>query len=397
MNKKKVLVGVTASFDSLATVLLLKLQNYEVNAIHVVIDPIEKDNGANDRDSIYCLKKNNKKLLDEILSSLSVPLYYVDMKESFKELVLNNAVLASFMKEFHAPCLYCNKIKILALYEKLFKLNADYIATGHYAKIRKLGKEDYVSLYQHSEEHLDQHKFLAGLDQTVLSKLILPLGDLTREKVTSVIQEHLPQFFHHLSLGENHGFCTVMKDFSQSIRNHIPPSMNKKNRLFLRESKTYLNEAYDNTEFEFGKVLKIGKNPKGKDQLLVVTGFNYSYQTVYVNHQQNCDTHYLFVQVVEFFGRPKSYGPIISQISINDESQLFDAEIYFKGLNYALISLKNKKHHYVPSKSLVFIFTETTVGRKLMYLARVVNQGQLEGEFSNVNFRLAKLEGDYPF
>jgi tRNA U34 2-thiouridine synthase MnmA/TrmU len=397
MNQKKVLVGVNASFDSLASVLLLKLQNFDVNAIHVLIDQSEYSDNLVNKDATHCLAKDDKKILEAIFSELSIPLYFVDMKENFQEMVVSNAVLANFMKEFHAPCLHCNKIKVLALFEKLGKLQANYIATGHYAKLRKSGQEGLVSLYQHNDSLVDQHKLLANIDQTILSKLLLPLSDLSREKVVSIVKEHLPKYADKLSLGQNHGFCSVLKDTSYAIKKQIPPSMNRKSRLFLRDNKTFLHEAYDNTEFDFGKVFKLGTSSKGKDQLLTVTGFNYSYQTIYVNQQPVSGINYIFVQLVEFFGKPNFYGPTIASISINDDSKILEAEIFFKGLNYAIIALKNDEYQFVPNKSFVYIFEDTRQGKRLAYLSKVVHQGKLENKSQNASFELAKLEGDFPF
>lgn len=397
MEQKKVIVGVNASYDSIAALLLLRLQNYELNAIHVLFSKDKESDSLIDHNSTYCLKHDDKKILEDIMAELSIPLYFIDMQECFNDTVITSGVMAKFMKEFHAPCLMCHKIKIAALSNKMQKLEADFIATGHYAKLRKGGQEGLVSLYQNSVKELDQHKLLAGVDQTLLSKLLLPLSDLTREKVVSIVKEHLPKYAPKLSLGANHPFCPVIKNPVAAIKKTIPPIMNKKSRLFLRDNKTFLNESYDNTEFEFGKVFKLGSSIRGKDQLLTVTGFNYSYQTIYVSEQPVKGVDYIFIQITEYLGKPHFHEPNHHLVSVNDSDEIFEAEVYIKALNYAVVFLKDKDMPYVPSKSILYIYEDTRQGRRLNYLAKVVSIGKVEGTSTTKPFNLAKQAGDYPF
>lgn len=393
MTSKNVVVGVNASFDSIATVLLLKLQNFNISAIHILFNIDEKHNTLSQKDT-YCLKQGNQKVLEDIFSELGIPLYFVDQKENFEETIGETSMLANFMKEFHAPCVLCHKIKIVSLYEKMIKLNAQFIATGHYAKLRKAGQEGLVSLYEVSDQDLDQHKLLAAVDQTILDKLLLPLSDLTREKVVSIVKEHLPNHHHLLSKGGNRKFCSVLKDQSTMVKKIMPSTLSKKSRLFLRDNKTFLNESYDNSEFEFGKTFKMGSDRRGKEQLLTVTGYNYSYQTIYVSEQPLKGVNYFFVQIVEFFGKPNLFEPMNAMISINDDKTHIPAIINFKALNYAIIFLVSGTYDYVPSKSILYIHEETRQGNRLCFYAKIFSQDFIEG----VNpMKLAKLDGDYPF
>lgn len=396
MSDKKIVVGVTASIDSIATVLLLKLQGYEIFGIHILFSVTDADNSV-DKSSTTCLNQSNKELLEQIFSELSLPLYFVDQQENFSDTIVSNAVLANFMKEFYAPCIACHKIKLLSLYEKMLKLDANHLATGHYAKLRKAGQEGLVSLYASSNKELDQHKYLSAVDQTILDKLILPLSDLNKEKVISIVKQHLPKYFQKLTNGVKQNFCPILKDSREAIKKVIPPSMNRKSRLFSRDTKTFLNESYDNSEFEFGKVFKMGSAARGKDQQLAVTGFNYSYQTIYVNEQPAVGVNYFFVQIAEFFGKPNFYEPMQAIISINDDSESLPAVVYFKGLNYVLVLLKNGNHPYVPAKSLLFIHEETRQGKRLTCLTKIVSQGKTDKNATLNPIKLAKIEGDFPF
>lgn len=397
MSSKKVIVGVNPSYDSLATLILLKLQHFELTAIHVVLKGYDPENLVNST-GVSCLNQTNENLLNEILSLLEIPLFYVDQKEVFYEQVVGHSVIANFMKEGNNPCLDCHRIRLMCLYQKMIKLNADHFATGHYAKIRKAGQDGLVNVYKNSIEELDQHYYLAGVDQRALSHLLLPLSDLSKEKVISIVKEHLPKHHHKLSQSKKGGMCLVTSDMPTTIKKKIAPSLHKKSRLYLRENKTFLNEAYDNTEFDFGKQFKMGRDRQGKEQILEVTGFNYSYQTIYVSdlaHKK--EANYFYVQVVEFFGKPHFYSPGPCLVSIDQDKGLMQATLYPKGLNYALIILNGVEHPFVPSKSMMFVSEETRLGNKLIFLTRIVAQGTLESSQELAPMVMSKVAGDYPF
>ena len=393
---KKVLVGVTASYDSFATLILLKLQNFEINALHVVMGD-KNDDSTVDSQNIKCHGQTNQDLLQEICSVLNVPLYFVDQKDTFNEQIVNQNILASFMKEYQFSCIQCHKIKVSTLYQKMLQLGCDFMATGHYAKLRKAGREGLVSLYQYNDISLDQHKLLSAIDQSILSKLLLPLGDLSRDKVIAILKEHLPKNFNKLSSGGNKKACNILVDPVLLMKKTIAPGLNRKSRLCMREKNTFLNEAYDNTEFEFGKTFKLGSDHRGKEQLLTVTGYNFSYQTIYVSEEESKGVNYFFVQILEYFGEPNLFTPTINKVTINDEDEMFDATVYYKGLNYAIVFFNNNAtHKFVPAKSLLSILEDTRIGRKCNFLTRIISQGFVDNKQNIAPFILSKIEDDFP-
>lgn len=397
MSSKKVIVGVNPSFDSIAALILLKLQNFDLTAIHVVTKGYDPE-GLVNSGGIDCLNKTNESLLNQILSILDIPLFYVDQKEIFYDHVVGHNVIANFMKEGHYPCLDCHKIRIMALYEKMIKLKADHIATGHFAKLRKGTQEGQVNLYQNTISALDQHLYLSGVDQTILSHLILPLSDLNKEKVISIVKQHLPKHHHLLSNSNEKHKCNILSNMSTTIKKKIAPSLCKKARLFIRENNTFMHEAYDNTEFDFGKQFKMGRDKQGKEQILEVTGYNYSYQTIYVSDlATKKDANFFYVQIIENFGRPQFFTPLECHISIEEDKIQIPATIYHKAINYLLVSLKDSFHPFVPSKTLIFISEQNKLGNRLLYLGRIIAQGFHEKSTELIPISLSKTEGDFPF
>ena len=87
------------------------------------------------------------------------------------------------------PCVVCNKkIKFGLLYEKLKEFGADYVATGHYARIARVNGQCYLQRAKDTSK--DQSYFLHNIDRSVLSKTIFPIGEVdNKEQVREIASD----------------------------------------------------------------------------------------------------------------------------------------------------------------------------------------------------------------
>ncbi len=176
---KRVLLGMSGGVDSSVSALLLQKMGYEVVGATMILfeDPnIE----------VGCL--SNSAVLDakKVCAKLNIEHHVINLKDDFKNYVINNFI-DSYKKGFTPnPCVECNKyLKFGKLYEEAIKLNCDYIATGHYASIRD-GK-----LVKSKEEHKDQTYFLYGIKKEILDKIIFPLADFSsKEEIRKIAEEN---------------------------------------------------------------------------------------------------------------------------------------------------------------------------------------------------------------
>ena len=165
---KKVVVGISGGVDSSVAVLLLKQQGYEVIGITFIF--------TDNFDSNEAVK---------VCENLGIEHHIIDYRKEFKETVIN-----SFINDYNRgitpnPCVLCNKeVKINFLYQKMLEYSCDYMATGHYAKI--IGGK----LYKSEDLSKDQTYFLAQLSEEQLSKLLLPLEGITKERVREIAKEN---------------------------------------------------------------------------------------------------------------------------------------------------------------------------------------------------------------
>lgn len=115
---------------------------------------------------------------------LDIPHYVFNFAD-----VINDSIIENFTSEYLSgrtpnPCVRCNQfLKFGALYDKVMNLGADYLATGHYAKIHFNADTDDYEMKKGEDDRKDQSYFLYSMKKHTLSKVLFPLGDLTKTEV----------------------------------------------------------------------------------------------------------------------------------------------------------------------------------------------------------------------
>lgn len=173
----RVAVALSGGIDSAVTAALLLEQGYEV------IGLTGKMTCSEDSEVIA---QNAKKVADK----LGIKHYVLDVTKEFESKVINYFKNSYEKGETPNPCIMCNKyIKWGKLFDyAINELNADYIATGHYANIKE--KDGYYKLYPATDEHKDQLYFLFLLSQEHLAKTLFPLSKYKKEEVKKLAEKY---------------------------------------------------------------------------------------------------------------------------------------------------------------------------------------------------------------
>ncbi|MEM7173872.1 MAG: tRNA 2-thiouridine(34) synthase MnmA [Bacteroidota bacterium] len=184
--KKRVLVAMSGGIDSSLTACLLHEQGYEV--LGVTMKTFSYKRSCSTKKQIGCCNLDTIEDARKVAVKLGFPYMVLDIRKEFGDYVVNN-----FKSEYLAgrtpnPCVLCNThIKWEALLERADALDCQYIATGHYARVRNQG--DRYILYKGVDQRKDQSYALWGLSQASLSRTIFPLGELTKDKVRQLAKE----------------------------------------------------------------------------------------------------------------------------------------------------------------------------------------------------------------
>ena len=192
---EKIAVALSGGVDSSVTAFLLKEKGYNVVGVT-----------AKTTDSPAAEKVIQN--ASEVAKKLQIPFYPLDVTDIFNEKVINYFENSYKSGMTPNPCIMCNKyMKWGTLFDfAINELNADYIATGHYAKIKKTN--GLFKLYPASDEHKDQLYFLCRLSQKQLSKTVFPLSKFTKSEVREIAAKYnLPT----KSSKESQDICFIQK------------------------------------------------------------------------------------------------------------------------------------------------------------------------------------------
>lgn len=184
MSKRgKVLVAMSGGIDSTVTALMLHEQGYEVIGItmktwdYATSNTVGKETGCCNVDSFNDAR--------QAAVEHGFPHYILDIREEFGSSVINNFVDEYMAGRTPNPCVLCNThIKWSALLKRADALDCEFIATGHYVKVRP--EQGRYVLSKAKDLTKDQSYVLWGLGQDCLSRSLYPLGDLLKTEVRQI-------------------------------------------------------------------------------------------------------------------------------------------------------------------------------------------------------------------
>ena len=213
---KTVYVGMSGGVDSSISALLLKERGFEVVGIYM-------KNWSQDLPGMKCPWAEDLADAKRVAVKLGIDFEVWDFEAEYRE-----KVVEYMLDEFRAgntpnPDIMCNQeIKFKLFYEKAMAAGADFIATGHYARVERMtggefGNPRTPRLLRAVDENKDQTYFLYRISDEALAHTIFPIGEMTKPEVKKLAEKH---GLHNAYKKESMGVCFVgevgMKDFLKS-------------------------------------------------------------------------------------------------------------------------------------------------------------------------------------
>lgn len=186
LSGKRVIVGLTGRLASGVTAFLLKKQGMDVIGVSIVTN--SNENFSSPKHYPKCHIRDLNKL-KHFCDDLGIPFYATDGMSEYETQVFDNLVSNKLSAKANVSCFNCSQYKIKILYEKMKKLKADFISTGHFCKIHKNTNTDLFYVHANNDAASDQSFLLAGLEDKFLRHLILPLGDLRILEVQKIAEK----------------------------------------------------------------------------------------------------------------------------------------------------------------------------------------------------------------
>jgi tRNA-specific 2-thiouridylase len=181
-RKGTVLVAMSGGVDSSVAAVLLHEQGYHV--LGGMMSLWAEEGGPANR----CCSPQAVEGARQVCRTLGVPFHVFDFEADFRRSVVDYFVSEYARGRTPNPCLACNRhIKFDLLLDRATQLGAEYLATGHYARIRRVDGE--YRLLKGIDSTKDQSYVLYMLGQDELARLLLPLGEYTKEQVRALAHE----------------------------------------------------------------------------------------------------------------------------------------------------------------------------------------------------------------
>ena len=173
-KKTRVLCGMSGGVDSSATAALLIEQGYEVVGVTLKLWPQDCVSRAEDK----CCGPQAVMDARSVCHNLGIRYYLIDEAEDFQKHVIQYFADENKAGRTPNPCVMCNEhLKFGRLIDRADQLGADYIATGHFARVEQDEATGRYLLKRGRDEHKDQTYFLFSLRQDQLSRALFPLGE----------------------------------------------------------------------------------------------------------------------------------------------------------------------------------------------------------------------------
>jgi tRNA-specific 2-thiouridylase len=223
VGKKRVIVGMSGGVDSSVTAGLLVEQGYDVVGVTLNVWPELDGVDENSREDACCALgavEDARRVADR----LGIRYYVVNFREVFEEKVIQDFVREYQRGRTPNPCVRCNQfIKFDALLARGALFGADYVATGHYARIERDAASGRWLLRKSADPTKDQSYVLYVMTQDRLERAIFPLGELTKSDTRRLAQEwKLPV----ANKPESQDICFVpYKRYTEFMERHAPGSI----------------------------------------------------------------------------------------------------------------------------------------------------------------------------
>jgi tRNA-specific 2-thiouridylase len=215
MKKQKILLAMSGGVDSSVAALLLKKQGYEI------IGAFMKNWSDTKNDLGECTWRGERRMAMKVAAMLEIPLITLDFEKQYRKEVVKK-MFEDYKKGITPnPDVDCNnKVKFPLLIKEAKKLKCDFIATGHYVRIKK-NKNGESELLRAKDENKDQSYFLYRLTQRDLKNTLFPIDDLTKKQVREIAQKNK---FPNYNKKSTVGICFIGKvNLKKFLQKKIKP------------------------------------------------------------------------------------------------------------------------------------------------------------------------------
>ncbi|MCS7064057.1 MAG: tRNA 2-thiouridine(34) synthase MnmA [Methylacidiphilales bacterium] len=353
-SKPRVLLGMSGGVDSSVAAYLLKKAGYDVIGITLKIWPQDCLTRAEDK----CCGPQAVADARMVAHALDIPHYVLDEAESFSRMVIDYFTEEYRQGRTPIPCVLCNeKLKFGKLRTTAASLGAEYIATGHYARVEHFNDGRPSVLRRAIDRRKDQSYFLFSLSPDQLRKILFPIGHLNKNEVREIAQ----------SLGlkvydkeESQEICFVPNnDYLAFLKSHYQTHhlQFKTGGIYHRDGR-YLGEHTGIENYTIGQRRGL---PGGQGQPLYVIHIDAEQHRIIVGPESDLMRQDCLLQRVNWLQSPPSPDENL-EVKLRHNAPPVRARVHQLPDNQARLVFDEPQSGIAPGQAAVFFRDDLVIG-----------------------------------
>lgn len=350
----KVVVGMSGGVDSSVAAILLKNQGYEVIGLFMRNWDSSLNNDFLGKKKLeleldICPQEKDYNDALEVCKKLNIPLHRVDFVKEYWDYVFKYFLDELKRGRTPNPDVMCNKyIKFDLFLKEAKKLGADFIATGHYAKVKN------CNLYMASDRNKDQTYFLSMLSNKQLENVIFPLGELEKQVVRQIASEH---GLITADKKDSTGICFIgERNFKQFLQNYFPVT---KGNIVDIANNNVVGEHAGLMYYTIGQ--RKGLNLGGNSDKMFIVGKSLESNTLYVASGEDNEYLYSDSTIIESMNFMSELRPDKCKAKFRYRAPLYDVKIEYLSNNMIKLNYRGVKA-VTPGQICVLYLDELCLG-----------------------------------
>jgi tRNA-specific 2-thiouridylase len=350
--KKRVVVAMSGGVDSSTTAWLLKKRGYEVIGVTMCIGTSDQTQ----KGPVRCCGLADIEDARRVALQLEIPFYVFYLRDEFEK-----EVIQYFCKEYAKgrtpnPCILCNeRVKFGSFLKKALELGADYLSTGHYAKLEFDDNLKQYLLKKGVDRRKDQSYVLFSLRQDQFRHILFPLGDYQKEEVR---REALERGLRVHNKPESQEVCFIQDHsyhsfLSERLKESIEPGP------IIDQEGNVLGRHKGIPFYTIGQRRGL-RLAKGRP--LYVIGIDRKKNALIVGEEKEVYSDTFVVDFLNWLNPQKMASPFSAQVKIRYNHPGSEATLSPKGEEGVEVKFKTPQKAITPGQAAVFYDGETVLG-----------------------------------